>query len=154
MSRDAISGHAPRDAPTTSLARLPTGVGITLRRRRLREKEILNRETGCFDQPLDLIYVLLAFGLVYALVAAHDTCPRSRPSASSQASARSRPSAMAVTAPAAFIVPIVASCLSVARPPSAFSSSAKQRPLWIAMTSGTPATTPRPFMIAASTGLR
>src|SRR5262249_28391990 len=84
----------------------------------------------------------------------HDARPRSSPHASRMASARSTPSAMQVKAPASRSAAIQANCLSVARPPSALSSSAKQRPLWTANTSGTPGLTPSPFRIAASTGLR
>src|SRR5262249_15246313 len=84
----------------------------------------------------------------------HWRLPRRSPHASRMASARSKPSAMQVKARASRSAAIQANCLSVARPPSAFSSSAKQRPLWTANTSGTPGLTPRPFMIAASTGLR
>src|SRR5262249_52822972 len=49
---------------------------------------------------------------------------------------------MQARAPASRSASIVSNCLSVTRPPSALSSSAKQRPLWTANTSGTPATTP------------
>src|SRR5262249_23650100 len=82
----------------------------------------------------------------------HWRLPTRSPHACKQAIARLMPSAMPTKAPASRNAAMVASCLSVARAPLAFSSSAKQRPLWTANTSGTPATTPRPFMIAASTG--
>src|SRR5262249_55463804 len=89
-----------------------------------------------------------------ALARGHHARPRSRPKCSSLRSASSRPIATATMAPASRSAAMVASCLSEARPPSALSSIANTRPLWMAITSGTPATTPRPFMIAASMGLR
>src|SRR5262249_42358420 len=150
--------HAPRDAPTLSLARLPTAVCFVFpvrRRRRLGEEKILGNETGCLDQRVDLVDALLAFGLVYALLSAHDdTRPRSRPQFSRVRIAVSRPSATALSAPASRSAASAASCASLVRPPGALSSNAKQRPLWIAMISGVPATTPRPCRILASIGLR
>src|SRR5262249_54270738 len=109
----------------------------------------------CLDQRVDLVDALLAFGLVYALLSAHDdTRPRSRPQFSRVRIAVSRPSATALSAPASRSAASAASCASLVRPPGALSSNAKQRPLWIAMISGVPATTPRPCRILASIGLR
>src|SRR5262249_5801102 len=92
----------------------------------------------------------------------HDACPRSSSQASSTARARSRLEAMQVWPPAAANRAIKLSCASLGRPPSDFNSNAKpssralqqcgHAPGRNRSTSATPGATPRPFMIAASTG--
>src|SRR5262249_24059720 len=59
----------------------------------------------------------------------HWALPRRRPQASRQASARTKPSATHVKAPASRSAAIVSSCLSLTRPLSVFSSRQNSLPL-------------------------
>src|SRR5262245_11781976 len=90
-----------------------------------RDQAVLQREPNSFDVGLPQPSpqrCASQFG-DEIIEAAHDARPRKSPHRSSTASARSTPSATAVKAPAASSAAMVASCLSVARPPSALSSS-------------------------------